>query len=491
MTYIGKDEPVSDSLPPVEPPSEGSIPRQVLRLAWPATVQSLMHTVVFFTDRLMLGWHSREELAATVVVGPVTWSISSIFIVFTVGTLAVIARDTGAGRHGEVRRHAASALWLAVILGSAVGLAAWLLTDLLVGFFSVTPVVGEAALSYLNIIMPCLPVMFLSFTLTSIFQASGDTLTPMLVSGLTNTVNIAGNYVLIFGRLGFPELGMRGAAIASAVSLGLLAVCLGVALLLKRKRFGLRPGDLLRPSMASIRRQVAVSLPAGFERVVFHTGFLGYVRVVAALGTLSMAAHQALIAIQSLVFLPGEGFAIAAGVIMGQKLGARKPEEATRGVRVATYMAMAVLVSTGIVFFIIPSTLIGFFTDDERVIAIGVPALRIGACEGVFLAVVFVISGGLRGAGETRTPMIVTIVGTWLVRLPAVALLGLRPEQTMGLGLGLGLKGIWMGSLIDWIVRMTIILIAYRRGRWKERAARLDRPVAGEETKGEEVTSDT
>ena len=155
-------------------------------------------------------------------------------------------------------------------------------------------------------------------------------------------------------------------------------------------------------------------------------------------------------------------------------MGAGKPDEAARGARLATYMAMGILVSAGIVFLCFPAPLISLFLPRDgdpakaaEILRIGVPALRIGACEGVFLAVVFVLSGGLRGAGDTRTPMFVTVIGTWFVRLPAVMLLGLPPEQTLGLGLGLGLKGIWAGSLIDWVVRFAIILWAFRRGRWR------------------------
>jgi putative MATE family efflux protein len=463
-----KDRPRPADTSVLRPRHKGSLAWQVLALAGPATIHYLLQTVVFFTDRLMLGWHAPEELAASGVVGPITWSFTSIFAVFTVGTLAVIARDTGAGRPDRVRSHAVTALWMALALGVVVGLGGLLLADPLVRLFRVETAVSEAASSYLLIVMPSLPVMLLGLTLTAIFQAWGDTFTPMIFSVGANALNIAGNYVLIFGRLGFPEMGMQGAAISSVAAIGLLSVLLFMTLLRRKGAGGLRLKDLVAFDRVSLKRQLDVAGPAAFERVVFHAGFFCYVLVVAALGTLSMAAHQALIAIQSIVFLPGEGFAIAAAVLMGQKLGANQPDEAARGTRIALYMAMAVLVSSGLIFFCFPQALISIFTNEPRVTEIGVPALRIGALEGVFLAVVFVLSGGLRGAGDTRTPMIVTIVGTWFVRLPAVILLGLGPEKTMGFGLGLGLTGVWIGSLIDWIVRTIIIVIIFRQGRWRK-----------------------
>ena len=153
---------------------------------------------------------------------------------------------------------------------------------------------------------------------------------------------------------------------------------------------------------------------------------------------------------------------------MGRHLGAGRPDDAFRGARIATWMASLPLVTAGVVFILIPEVLIGLFTDDWRVVAIGVPALIIGAFEGLFLAANQVLGGGMRGAGDTRTPMIVTTVGTWFVRLPVCAVLGLPPEMTLGLGLGLGLKGVWIGTLTDWVVRGVLITIAFRRGRWRK-----------------------
>jgi putative MATE family efflux protein len=441
--------------------------RQVFVLAWPAMLQAFMSTIVFFFDRLMLGRHSTEEMASLVPAGTTLWTLTSIFGVWTVGTLAVVARDKGSGKVGNLRHHVGTSIGLSLLIGAVVAVGGNLLATHFIGFFDVAPDVARPGLEYLRILLWVMPVTFVGLTLMAAFTGAGDTFTPMVASGVSNAVNIVGNYLLIFGNFGFPEMGIRGAAIASALAYSAFAVLLTASLFRKSSLLSLRVADLLRFSRDSYGRIVGVSAPAAFERLIFHGGFVAYARIVTALGSMAMAAQEALIAIQSVVFLPGEGFGIAAGSIMGRHLGAGRPEDALRGAKVATYMAVVPLVSAGIVFILIPDKLIGLFTSNWVIVAIGVPALIIGAFEGLFLGAFQVLSGGMRGAGDTRTPMIVTTVGIWVVRLPVCCFLGLPPEVTFGLGLGLGLKGIWMGTLIDWVIRAVLITVTFKRGRWK------------------------
>lgn len=466
------EEPAAAPLPtgpePAPAPSSlGTIVREVARLSGPAMMQAFMATVVFFFDRLMLGRHSTFEIAALIAAGSLLWSITSIFGVWTVGTLAVVARDKGAGREGEIRSHVATSLWLALALGAVIAAAGILLASPLVAFFDVESQVAGASEAYLRILLWVLPLTFMGLTLMAAFTGAGDTFTPMIASGVSNVVNIAGNYLLIFGNLGFPELGIRGAALSSAAAFAVFAALLFAFAFRRRGVVALRPSDLLRFARPSLSRIVKVSGPAALERLIFHAGFIGYARIVTGLGTLAMAAQEILIAIQSVVFLPGEGFGIAAGSVMGRHLGAGRPEDALRGVKVATWMAVVPLMTAGVVFILAPGRLIGLFTDDPGIVAIGVPAIIVGAFEGFFLGAFQVISGGLRGAGDTRTPMIVTTVGIWLVRLPLCALLGLPPERTFGLGLDLGLMGVWIGTLVDWVVRWSLVTLAFNRGRWR------------------------
>ncbi|MHC4598611.1 MAG: MATE family efflux transporter [Planctomycetota bacterium] len=462
------EHPPEGEAAPAPPQPRSVIIREVFRLAWPAMMQAFMGTVVFFFDRLMLGRHDKNEIASLIAAGTILWSLTSIFGVWTVGTLAVIARDKGAGRAETIRFHVTTSIGLSLVIGAFIAVTGALLAGPLVGFFDTEPAVARAAEEYLRILCLVMPVTFVGLTLMAAFTGAGDTFTPMVASGVSNVLNIVGNYLLIFGHFGFPELGIRGAAISSAAAFGVFTLLLFLLLFRKRSVIPIGLGDFTRFSRDSLRRILRVSFPAAAERLIFHAGFVGYARIVTGLGTLAMAAQEALIAIQSIVFLPGEGFGIAAGSIMGRHLGAGRPEDALRGAKVATWMAVVPLVTAGLVFLFIPDRLIGLFTDNWVIVAIGVPALIIGAFEGLFLGAFQVLSGGMRGAGDTRTPMVVTTTGIWLVRLPLCAFFGPPPEMTWGLGLGLGLKGVWMGTLTDWVVRAVLITLAFKRGRWRK-----------------------
>jgi putative MATE family efflux protein len=457
------------------PPAAAAVPaapgtsvlRDVLRLAWPAMMQAAMETMVFFADRLMLGRHDTDEVAALVPGGSILWSLSAIFGVWTVGTLAVVARDMGAGKPDAAKRHAVTSMAMALGIGAVAGAVGILLAGPLVSFFGVEARVAAGGRDYLVILLATLPLQFLGLTLMIVYTAAGNTFTPMAVSVGSNLLNILGNWCLIYGNLGFPEMGIRGAAISSTVSFSLFGLSLALLLFRRRSPIPLRFADLKAFSRESAARMMRVSVPAAVERVIFHAGFVGFARIVTALGTASMAAHEILIAIQSAVFIPGEGFGIAAGSIMGRRLGAGRPEEALRAAKISTWLVSVSLVAIGIVFILLPGPLIGLFTTDWAIVAIGVPPLIVGAFEGFFLGVFQVLSGGIRGAGDTRTPMIATTVGIWIVRLPACALLGLPPEKTFGLGLDLGLLGVWLGTFLDWVTRAAIVTIAFNRGRWK------------------------
>jgi len=467
MTQTPEDPSLEPEAEPRAPATRREIIGEVSRLAWPAMLQAFMATIVFFFDRLMLGRHSKVEIAALIAAGTVLWSITSIFGVWTVGTLAVVARDKGAGKHADIAKHVATSLALSLLIGVVLAALGNLFAPQLIAFFDVEPAVAVASEAYLRILLLAMPLTFVGMTLMAAFTGVGDTFTPMVVSAVSNTVNIVGNYLLIFGHFGFPEMGIRGAAIASAAAFSVFALLLVAFLFRRNSPLPVRFRDLASFSRPSFSRIVGVSFPAAMERLIFHAGFIGYARIVTALGTLAMAAQEALIAIQSIVFLPGEGFGIAAGSIMGRHLGAGRPEDALRAVKVAIWMAVIPLMTAGLVFVLFPEVLIGLFTDEASIVAIGVPALLIGAFEGFFLGAFLVISGSMRGAGDTRTPMIVTTVGIWIVRLPLCALLGLPPEKTWGLGLDLGLMGVWMGTLTDWVVRWALIALAFNRGRWK------------------------
>ncbi|WP_433931048.1 MATE family efflux transporter [Sorangium cellulosum] len=470
-----------------------ALARQVWRLAWPAIAHMLLLTLVFLVGRGMVGRYSTTALASMQICGTLTWTIVSIFSATSAGTLAVVARSVGAGDRAGAAAAVRVSLVFALALGSAVSLPLLVACGPLLRalFPQAGAAVIEQAAAYLGIVLPALPLAFVEAVAASALQGVGDTKTPLVVATLGNLVNVAVSAVLIFGHLGLPALGVRGAAVGVACTMATEALLLTAALLSRSGPLPLRappaasaappvpfaappaasaaaPASPAAPLAASTPRQanaaalarvLRVAAPAFAERSAYHAGYMGFVAIIGLLGATAMAANQALIAIESVCFLSAEGFGIAAGSLMAQRLGARSPRDAARVALIAALMAILALSAFGALFALAPRPLLRAFSSDPELLALGARALPVAAVAQPFMAFATVMGMGLRGAGDTRTVLAVTLVSSLLLRLGGTWLFAVT--------LGHGLVGVWMGSTADWICRSALLAAAYARGRWR------------------------
>ncbi|MDP7034405.1 MAG: MATE family efflux transporter [Planctomycetota bacterium] len=391
------------------------------------------------------------------VAGPLVWSSSMIFGSFVVGTIAVVARSWGEGDRARAEKTVAVSLSMAAVLGSVLGGLLALGAPFAVGLFGLPAQAAGAAITYLRVVASFFPFLFVAYTGVAVLRSSGDTRTPLLLAIVANVVNILGNYGLIFGRWGLPEWGIYGAGLASGVAHAIEASLLLVVLVRGRRGLRLIPSRFFQgpPVLRSILR---ISFPSFVERVFFHAGFLIFAGMVTRLGELASAANQACIALESFSFIPAGAFGIAGATIIGQKLGARLPDQARIGGAWAVWMSVGFLSFMGLLYLTIPGSLVALFSRDPQVLALAVPCLMIAALAQPTMAVGISLSEGLKGAGDTRSPLIITLIGIWGVRLGASWLLAYR--------LGLGLPGIWLATALDWAVRATLLLVVFRRGHW-------------------------
>ncbi|WP_434044005.1 MULTISPECIES: MATE family efflux transporter [Sorangium] len=455
-----------------------ALARQVWRLAWPAIAHMLLLTLVFLVGRGMVGRHSTTALASMQICGTLTWTIVSIFSATSAGTLAVVARSVGAGDRAGAAAAVRVSLVFALALGSAVSLPLLAACGPLLRalFPQAGAAVIEQAAAYLGIVLPALPLAFVEAVAASALQGVGDTKTPLVVATLGNLVNVAVSAVLIFGHLGLPALGVRGAAVGVACTMATEALLLTAALLSRSGPLPLRaapapsaapPGapaapDPLTPrqaNAAALARVLRVAAPAFAERSAYHAGYIGFVAIIGLLGATAMAANQALIAIESVCFLSAEGFGIAAASLMAQRLGARSPRDAARVGLIAAVMAIVALSAFGVLFALAPRPLLRAFSSDPELLALGARALPVAAVAQPFMAFATVMGMGLRGAGDTRTVLAVTLISSLVMRLGGTWLFAVT--------LGHGLVGVWMGSTADWICRSALLAVAYARGRWR------------------------
>jgi putative MATE family efflux protein len=412
---------------------------------------------------MLLGHYSDETLGSMQVSGPLLWSVFSVFGAFGAGTLAVVGRATGAGDLDRARRTLRAVFSLAMAIGTVVALMGiggrvWL-TEVLASGPDTSELIRGMARDYLALVFAVAPLGMLGAVGFTALQASGDTRSPAVIAAICGMVNLGLSAVFIFGLLGAPELGIVGAAIGTSASFGLQ----GLLALYCNQRPGqaisLRPFEKLQ--IAPLGPVLRVSIPAFGEKIIFHTSFVIFAGFVGHLGDLAMTANQACIAIESLGFMAAHGFGIAAGALVAQKLGEKSSDDAQTVGWISMILGGGLLAVFGLLFLLIPEQLVGLVTRDPEAIELGATCLRITAIAQPLMAIHDTMAGSLRGAGDTRSPMQVTLVGCVLMRLGACYLLAWP--------LGMGLVGIWIGTTLDWLLRASWITVVFWRGHWKKR----------------------
>ncbi len=447
-------------LPPAAGTGGDPLMQEVWRLAWPAITHMLLITLVFLVDRLVLGNYAAASLASLQISSVLLWTFYAIFTAFSAGTLAIAGRAVGRGAPREAARVAAVSLLASAVLGlvvaggamASVGSALPLLFP-----HAGEHVLREAAL-YLWIVLPTLPLSFCEATAAAALHASGDTRTPLFAAAVSNVVNLVLSVGLVFGIGPLPELGICGAAIGAAAAAVVQGVLLVGVLLSRSSPLPLRE-ELARGGaldLEVLRRLLRVSVPAFLDKLAYNGGYVAFVAIVAMLGTAAMAANQALVSIEAICFLSADGFGIAAGALVAQKLGQGRPGDARRSAEIAARFSVLLLTAFGLVFVLAPRLLMSAFSADAEIVRVGTLSLYVAAAAQPFMAYATVMRMALRGAGATGAVLGVTLAGTFLVRLPVA--------YVTAVTLDWGLLGIWVGSTCDWIFEAAVLSVLVRRG---------------------------
>jgi putative MATE family efflux protein len=427
--------------------------RTVFALAAPAVANSLLQTLVYVIDRAVLGHFDDTAIAAMQCAGPLTWTMFAVFGSFSIGTTAITGRAIGANDRSTATTAVRASIVVALVIGTLVGALGALLAPAMVQAFGedTGSAVREVAVRYLRVFFPAMPLFFVGLAGISALQAAGDTRTPLAIGIATNAINIVANWVLVFGKLGLPRMGATGSALGSVIAGALEAMLALAALCRSNAKVSLRtsPKEQRVPlDRATFSALLRVSSGSFGERVVYHLGYLLFVRFVTAQGPDAMAANQALLAIESISFLTADGFAVAAGALVAQRLGAHDRVGARRAGWLAATQCAWVLALFALGFALFPTSLVRLFVQDARIIAIAVPVLRFAALAQVPMAIGVVLAQSVRGAGATREAFAVSLLGALVVRIAATWL--------FSRALGFGLLGVWMGSTTDWIVRAIV-----------------------------------
>ncbi|MCL6451110.1 MAG: MATE family efflux transporter [Acetobacteraceae bacterium] len=440
-------------------PSEAAAGRRrILRLALPAMGEMVLHMAVWMIDTAMVGRLGAAALSSVGLGGQVYFSALFAVGAVGVGCTALVARHVGEGRLDRAGFYGGQSITLSLALGVLLTSAAWLAAPGVFRLAGLGREVSASGVVYLRILSLAAPFHLSNLAAGAILRGSGDARTPLFVAGLTNLINALADYLLIFGVGGFPRLGVRGAALASAA--GVAAGSLAYVAVYLSGRPRVRPG---RSSLFPLRpreawRVLRLSIPAGLESLLMDGARTVNTFIITVLGTVPFAAAQVAIAAESLSFMPGYGFTLAASVLAGQNLGAGQHRRAVGETWQSLRMAVAVMGGMGLVFLLFPRPLTSLFTTDAGVVREAARCLFVAAFAQPFLAITEVLCGALRGAGDTRTPLGITVLGAWGLRVPLV-FLAVRVA-------GLSLVYAWVVMVVEWAVRAVVSAALFRRGRW-------------------------
>lgn len=434
------------------------INKRVWQLAWPAMVELLLSTLFSMVDMIMVGRISYQALTAVGLTNHPTMLALAVFQALNVGSTALVARFIGSGDIKNAKATVRQSMVLVTILGIVVSIAGYLLSPAIITFMRAEPDVYPMSVTYLQIVSLGWLFTTISLNVGAILRGSGDTMTPMRYNLLSNLLNVVGNYVLIFGKFGFPAMGVAGAALSTTLCRGVAAFLALRAIFNKNRNIGVSLKDDYRIDKNLLERLISIGLPSAMEQFLLRLGQVFFSRAVAGLGTAIYAAHQTAINISSLTFTPGQAFGMAATTMVGQSLGAKHPDVAEKAGLVARRMGLIIALAIAIVLFFFGYDVALLYVDDPEVARAAANALKILAIMQPMQSTQFILAGALRGPGDTRWPLYSTAIGIWGIRVVLVHVF---------IAMGMGLMGAWVAQLCDQAFRAVFIYTRYKSGAWK------------------------
>ncbi|WP_291583933.1 MATE family efflux transporter [Clostridium sp. UBA6640] len=426
----------------------------IFTLAVPVIIENILQTFLGTVDTYFAGKINDNAIAAISVTNLIINLFIAFFAAISIGTSAIVSRNFGKGDFSKTNL----AIKQSTILGILVGLIVGIINLILYKPILMISGASEQILSYAvpYYIVVAVPSIFLciSLILSSCLRATSNTKIPMIATGAANIINIILN--LAFINLG---LGIIGLGLATTISRIVNVIILLAAI--KRNESGIRL-DLrnLQIEKNTLNSIIKIGAPAGIEKLIMRLGQLVYNSMIISIGVSTYVAHNVAGNIESYSYIPAMGFGVATATLVGISLGENNTNKAKNLVFLSNFITTIFMVSIGIIFFIFAPQLVSIFTDTKEVQEMVVKVLRLIALFQPFAAITQIFSSALQGSGDTKFPMYTTLIGIWCVRVGGGYLLGVI--------LGLGLFGVWLGYALDITIRSIFLLKRFLNGKWQE-----------------------
>lgn len=449
---ISKDDVVG------EIPSDREVYKNVMDVAWPSALEAVLVQLISSADLIMVGGLGATAISAVGITSQPRFILLAVIFSLNIGVTALVARRKGEGNREEANKTLRQSLVICTVLSimlSAVGI---IFAEPLILFAGAQSDVVDSAIIYFRII--CLGNFFtsLSLTINAAQRGAGNTKISMKTNVVANLVNLFFNYLLINGRLGFPALGVTGAAVATAIG-NLMGLLLSFKSITFAHEFlHVERNQSWRLEKQTITGILKISSSAFVEQVFIRVGFFTTNKLIASLGTVDFATHQICMNLVNMSFAFGDGLGIASSALVGQNLGAKRADIAT----IYGKSLQRISLSIGVVFIFVfvagKTVLVSLFTNDVNVIQAASSIMVLIALTSPIMTTNVVVSGSLRGAGDTKFVAYTSFVSIGLVR-PGATWLFCYP-------LGLGLIGAWVAYSLDQCLRFAINYARFLKGDW-------------------------
>jgi putative MATE family efflux protein len=438
--------------------TEGKLSRAILLLSIPAVLEMVMESVFVIVDIYFVSKLGADAVATVGITESMVTVIYAIAIGLGTATTSLVSRRIGEKNPDAASIVAFQAILTGLIISVIIGLPGALFSKKFLSLMGASKPIIENMSGYTRIMLGGNIVIMMLFIINAIFRSAGDAAVAMKVLWIGNIINIILDPCLIFGLGPFPHMGVTGAAIATNIGRGTAVLIQFYLLFFGRKRIQLSAKHIV-VNFKIMLKLMKLSFGSIGQNLIGTTSWIALVRIISIFGSEVVAGYTIAIRIIGFTILPSWGLSNAASTLVGQNLGAKKPDRAERAVWVTGWVNMVLLSVIGLILVTFPETFIRMFISNENVIKSGVPALRIISIGFVAYGLGMVLVNSFNGAGDTATPLKINIFAFWCVEIPLAWLLAIKA--------GFNEEGVFIAIVIAESLMTLIAWIVFRRGKWK------------------------
>lgn len=439
--------------------TEGNIDKALFLLSVPMILEMMMEALFALVDAFFVSRLDSDDALATIgLTETFMFIIMSVALGVSSAATAMVSRRIGEKRNEEASLAAVQSIVLALIVGIVLGVVGYIYAPDFLRLMGASEALVAEGTGYCRIMLTFNIILILLYVHNAIFRGAGDASIAMRTLWLANGLNIILDPCLIFGLGPFPELGLKGAAIATCIGRG-IGVLYQVWHLINGKSLIQILSRHLKVVADMMRRQIHVAIGGAGQYLLTTISWVLVIRIVAEFGSQALAGYTVAMRIIMFTILPSWGLSMAASTLVGQNLGAGKPDRAEKSAWKAAYYNMIFLAIISVLAFIVANPVIQIFSKDPEVVRNGVLALRIICAGYIFYAYEMVLGQAFNGAGDTYTPTILNFVAFVLIQVPLAYFLAII--------CGLGPKGVYISIAISSAILAIMAIVIFKKGKWK------------------------